>query len=50
MNSIIEAALKNKVKRIVVTSSFSTILGDHWRRDERDHVYTEEDFAPIATT
>ncbi|CDW80432.1 nad-dependent epimerase dehydratase [Stylonychia lemnae] len=49
MNTIIEAALQNKVKRIVITSSFSTILGDHWRRSERDHIYTEEDFAPMTT-
>jgi len=50
MNTIIEAALKNKVKRIVVTSSFSTILGDHWRKGDRDHIYTEDDFAPMELT
>ena len=41
---IIEAALENKVKKIVLTSTHWTMAGTHQRYDtEPTHVYTEED-------
>jgi nucleoside-diphosphate-sugar epimerase len=50
MKSILEAAVLNKVKRIVVTSSLSTILGSAWKKNTGDHHYTEKDVAPFEHT
>eukprot|EP00347_Sterkiella_histriomuscorum_P012343 403368958 len=48
MEAIIEAAVQNKVKRIVVTSSLATIFGGHWkRRPGVESVYNEDDIAPL---
>ncbi|CDW83956.1 nad-dependent epimerase dehydratase [Stylonychia lemnae] len=48
MKFLLDAAVQNKVKKIVVTSSLATIQGNHFRKSERNHVYDENDFAPIA--
>ncbi len=46
MRTILEAALENKVKKIIVTSSMVTIVGNVWKGSTGDHHYTEMDFAP----
>jgi nucleoside-diphosphate-sugar epimerase len=46
MKYILEGAVINKVERIVVTSSFSTIVGSHWKKT-KEASYSEEDFAPL---
>ena len=46
MLSILRAAQLQKVKRLVVTSSFSTIVGDVWKKKTGDSMYSEKDFAP----
>ena len=50
MRAVLDAAVKNRVKKLVVTSSMSAVSGDGWKtRDSGlDGVYTEEDFAPMA--
>lgn len=50
MTSIIEAAVANKVKRIVVTSSLATVFGNAWKKDQGVNHYDENDFAPIKGT
>ena len=47
MKAILEASVKNHVKKIVVTSSLATMLGGVWKRDTGNHHYDENDFAPI---
>ena len=49
MESLINACVQNKVKRIVVTSAFFNMIGNAFKKDTGDHHYTEEDFAPIET-
>ena len=44
MNAILEACLKYKVKKLVVTSSCGTINGNAYRGN-KDPNYSEEDFA-----
>jgi len=44
MHAILEAATQNKVKRLVLTSSMSTIFGAGWKG--KDGTYSEADFAP----
>lgn len=47
MTSIIEAAVENRVKRIVVTSTFLTMLGPHWKRPLTEYqTYNETDYTP----
>ena len=48
MKTIIEAAVQNKVKRLVVTMSFGTLVGDarKSRMDGGSNIYDESDFAP----
>ena len=47
MTSIIEAAVENRVKRIVVTSTFLTMLGPHWKRPLTEYqTYNEADYTP----
>lgn len=46
MTSILDAAVSAKVKKIVVTASFSTIIGGLWKKDLGEDLYTEKDFAP----
>jgi nucleoside-diphosphate-sugar epimerase len=46
MKTVIEAAVKSRVKKIVVTSSFSTIIGNCWKKELGDNKYSEKDFAP----
>ncbi len=48
MNAILEAAVTYKVKKIVITSSFSTIVGGLWKKDMGEDTYSEKDFAPLA--
>ena len=50
MNTIIQAAVANKVKRIVVTSSLATILGAGWKKNQGINTYDENDFAPTQGT
>jgi nucleoside-diphosphate-sugar epimerase len=47
MQTILDAAVKNKVKKIVVTSSFATICGGVWKKSKGDPNYSEEDVAPM---
>ena len=51
MEAIIEAAFLNKVKRIVVTSSDTAVLGSLWKSNikgvESTNIYTDEDICPI---
>lgn len=47
MNAIIDASVKNLVKKIVVTSSIITVLGNLWKRNTGNHHYTQSDFAPV---
>jgi len=44
MNAILEACLKFKIKKLVVTSSCSSIMGDAYRGN-KDPNYSEDDFA-----
>ncbi len=46
MNAIIEASVKNQVKKIVVTSSIITVLGALWKKSTGNNHYLESDFAP----
>ena len=50
MRAVLDAAVKNRVKKLVVTSSMSAVSGDGWKTRDAglDGVYTEEDFAPMA--
>ena len=52
MKVVLEAAVLNKVKRIVVTSSYSTILGAGWKNqgNKEKQIYTDYDFAPYDET
>jgi len=47
MTSILDASVENKVKKIVVTSSFSTVGGYNHRKAEGVNKYTEFDFSPF---
>ena len=49
MQSLIDACVANKVKRIIVTSAFFCMIGNCYKKDKGDHHYTEEDFAPFET-
>ena len=42
---IIDACVKNKVKRLIVTSSLASIVGDYFKKGTNDKIYTEADFA-----
>lgn len=46
MKSIIKAAVANKVKRIVVTSSMATVVGNGFKRSQGVFTYDENDYAP----
>ena len=46
MKTILDAALKYKVKKLIVTSSLATIVGGVWKRDTGENHYTEADVAP----
>jgi nucleoside-diphosphate-sugar epimerase len=49
MKALIEGAVLNRVKRIVVTSSLASIAGSIYKRD-KDPWYSERDFPPIEGT
>jgi nucleoside-diphosphate-sugar epimerase len=49
MQAMITAAIKNRVKRIVVTSSAHTMYGEHMK-DRAVNTYSELDFASIDNT
>ena len=49
MKAIINASVKNKVKRLVVTSSVATIIGGVWKASAGDPNYTEADVAPAES-
>ena len=44
MNAILDACLKYKVKKLIVTSSCGTINGNAFKKN-KDPNYTEEDFS-----
>ena len=44
MNTILDACLKFKVKKLIVTSSVGTINGNGFKRND-DPNYSEEDFS-----
>lgn len=46
MKTILDAALKYSVKKLIVTSSLATIVGGVWKRDTGENHYTEADVAP----
>ena len=46
MKTILDAALKYKVKKLIVTSSLATIVGGVWKRDTGENHYSEADVAP----
>jgi len=48
MRNIIQAAVNNKVKKIVVTSSIFTVSGSRWKKHE--NTYSESDVAPFEGT
>ena len=50
MSYIIDAAVKNKVKRLVVTLSVITIIGSLWKEKQGENTYSEEDYAPLENT
>jgi nucleoside-diphosphate-sugar epimerase len=45
--SLIEAAVKNRVKRVVVTSSVTTMVGKIWKKESGETMYSEKDFTPL---
>lgn len=45
MKVIIENAVLNKVKRIVVTSSMASMVGGLYKKGTGDNIYGEWDFA-----
>lgn len=47
MKTIIDAAVQNNVKRIIVTSSFANIGGTAHKRDTGVKTYDETDFTPF---
>lgn len=46
METILEACLKHKVHKLIVTSSMINMVGNVWKRETGDHHYTESDYAP----
>lgn len=47
MKFILNAAVENKVERLVVTSAFFTMAAGYWKRHQGETNYSEEDFAPF---
>ena len=45
--AIIEAAVATKMKRLVVTSSFAAVVGNHFKKDRGETYYSEQDYAPL---
>ena len=41
---ILNAAKKNKVKKLIVTSAFTNLLGNCYKKNTGENVYTEKDF------
>ena len=50
MWSILEAAVENRVKKIVVTSSIATIIGNVWKSERCEYSYSEQDYAPYESS
>jgi nucleoside-diphosphate-sugar epimerase len=50
METLLDAALKYKVKKLIVTSSLVNMMGNVWKRSTGDHHYTEMDFAPYESS
>ncbi len=46
MQTLLEAAEKYKVRKLIVTSSMINMIGNVWKRATGDHHYTEMDYAP----
>ena len=47
MKVIIQLCEENRVKRLIVTSSTATIVGNAFKSKVRETLYTENDIAPI---
>ena len=47
MKTLIKASVLNKVKKIIVTSSIATIKGTIRSKDKKEHLYDENDYAPV---
>jgi nucleoside-diphosphate-sugar epimerase len=50
MQTILDAAVANGVKKLVVTSSLATMMGNVWKSASNDYNYSELDFAPYETS
>ena len=50
MRAIIEGAVASRTKRIVVTSSFATVIGVAFKKDTGETLYSEKDFTPAEGT
>jgi len=46
MTTIIEASVENKIKKIIVTSSFASVGGYNHKKAEGVNRYNEDDFTP----
>jgi nucleoside-diphosphate-sugar epimerase len=46
MLTLLEASEKHKVKKLIVTSSMITMIGNVWKRSTGVHHYDETDYAP----
>jgi nucleoside-diphosphate-sugar epimerase len=47
MTALIEGAVINKAKRIVVTSSMASVVGGIYKKDVKDPWYSEKDYPPL---
>jgi nucleoside-diphosphate-sugar epimerase len=50
METILQAAVDFKVKKVIVTSSMINMMGNVWKRASGDHHYTKSDFAPYESS
>jgi len=50
MQTIIDAAVANGVRKLVVTSSLATMMGNVWKSTSNDFNYSEKDYAPYESS
>ena len=48
--SLLSAAFLHKTKRLIITSSATTMIGTLWKKGENANYYDENDFAPAEST
>ena len=48
--SILEACIKHKIKKMIVTSAAFNVSGAWWKHDKGEINYDEKDFAPLEQT